>query len=273
MMMAMRGPLPGTAGRGTTLASRHAGGSPPGGTRSRPAPVRDMADMPPPSPPAEPSGNRTAPAPPARSLPGGVSDGLSPTTAGARADDIAGMASSGCTSLDWLSDGCLGMRKAGVAPSRAQPAHRPMAAPVTTAKRTSHTTTGSGTSPGLRSTANRLAPTPQAPDQPPPEPAIAGPVPQVHETRIRRRRGQNDAQRRYLTRVVGRAAGAVEKVLDLHGHIHRPRGEDVGQILFAVNGESVDPPRSEEHTSELQSRENLVCRLLLEKKNTTMYIT
>src|SRR5690606_41931053 len=32
-----------------------------------------------------------------------------------------------------------------------------------------------------------------------------------------------------------------------------------------------EPPRSEEHTSELQSRENLVCRLLLEKKkdNTT----
>src|SRR5690606_41413954 len=28
-----------------------------------------------------------------------------------------------------------------------------------------------------------------------------------------------------------------------------------------------DPNRSEEHTSELQSRENLVCRLLLEKKN------
>src|SRR5690606_40397143 len=27
------------------------------------------------------------------------------------------------------------------------------------------------------------------------------------------------------------------------------------------------PTRSEEHTSELQSRENLVCRLLLEKKN------
>src|SRR5690606_41003929 len=29
------------------------------------------------------------------------------------------------------------------------------------------------------------------------------------------------------------------------------------------------PPRSEEHTSELQSRENLVCRLLLEKKKMT----
>src|SRR5690606_39968692 len=29
---------------------------------------------------------------------------------------------------------------------------------------------------------------------------------------------------------------------------------------------SLSPLRSEEHTSELQSRENLVCRLLLEKK-------
>src|SRR5690606_11019393 len=28
-------------------------------------------------------------------------------------------------------------------------------------------------------------------------------------------------------------------------------------------------PRSEEHTSELQSRENIVCRLLLDKKNRT----
>src|SRR5690606_39847510 len=33
------------------------------------------------------------------------------------------------------------------------------------------------------------------------------------------------------------------------------------------DGEGLD--RSEEHTSELQSRENLVCRLLLEKKKTT----
>src|SRR6266700_5211845 len=30
--------------------------------------------------------------------------------------------------------------------------------------------------------------------------------------------------------------------------------------------------RSEEHTSELQSRENLVCRLLLEKKKNTLQI-
>src|SRR5436305_12108522 len=33
------------------------------------------------------------------------------------------------------------------------------------------------------------------------------------------------------------------------------------------------PPRSEEHTSELQSRPHLVCRLLLEKKNILNYLT
>src|SRR5258708_13521394 len=32
-------------------------------------------------------------------------------------------------------------------------------------------------------------------------------------------------------------------------------------------------PRSEEHTSELQSPDHLVCRLLLEKKNNTTFIT
>src|SRR3712207_7763966 len=32
------------------------------------------------------------------------------------------------------------------------------------------------------------------------------------------------------------------------------------------------PSRSEEHTSELQSRQYLVCRLLLEKKNTSLAI-
>src|SRR5690606_41408431 len=36
--------------------------------------------------------------------------------------------------------------------------------------------------------------------------------------------------------------------------------------VFAQLG--LDVERSEEHTSELQSRENLVCRLLLEKKKT-----
>src|SRR5690606_39710449 len=48
-----------------------------------------------------------------------------------------------------------------------------------------------------------------------------------------------------------------------------------GRLVMASNaytgeigrpGERISPLRSEEHTSELQSRENLVCRLLLEKK-------
>src|SRR5690606_41923574 len=41
----------------------------------------------------------------------------------------------------------------------------------------------------------------------------------------------------------------------------------LGQSLVSLSPESLNA-RSEEHTSELQSRENLVCRLLLEKKNT-----
>src|SRR3712207_8825617 len=37
----------------------------------------------------------------------------------------------------------------------------------------------------------------------------------------------------------------------------------------AVGGNLLVPDRSEEHTSELQSRQYLVCRLLLEKQNHT----
>src|SRR5690606_39927099 len=39
-----------------------------------------------------------------------------------------------------------------------------------------------------------------------------------------------------------------------------------GNIIMPKNSISKNVSRSEEHTSELQSRENLVCRLLLEKK-------
>src|SRR2546430_13470263 len=38
-------------------------------------------------------------------------------------------------------------------------------------------------------------------------------------------------------------------------------------ILMPCCSRSAQPPRSEEHTSELQSQSNLVCRLLLEKKD------
>src|SRR5690606_40864419 len=50
------------------------------------------------------------------------------------------------------------------------------------------------------------------------------------------------------------------------------RAREVGLDLVEVNPKTSPPVckildfRSEEHTSELQSRENLVCRLLLEKK-------
>src|SRR5690625_2385036 len=40
-----------------------------------------------------------------------------------------------------------------------------------------------------------------------------------------------------------------------------------GDEYFLVENRHRDPDRSEEHTSELQSRGHLVCRLLLEKKN------
>src|SRR3712207_8868260 len=39
-----------------------------------------------------------------------------------------------------------------------------------------------------------------------------------------------------------------------------------GEAAEAPPGAEHDDPRSEEHTSELQSRQYLVCRLLLEKK-------
>src|SRR5688572_31201510 len=48
-----------------------------------------------------------------------------------------------------------------------------------------------------------------------------------------------------------------------------PRGDDEQQRAGRA-GEDLhwaEPRRSEEHTSELQSQSNLVCRLLLEKKN------
>src|SRR2546430_8916310 len=44
------------------------------------------------------------------------------------------------------------------------------------------------------------------------------------------------------------------------------------QSAFVSVAERVRPARSEEHTSELQSQSNLVCRLLLEKKKRNLTI-
>src|SRR5688572_31030730 len=58
----------------------------------------------------------------------------------------------------------------------------------------------------------------------------------------------------------------------------RSEGDDEGidlqscrqfTVRKAAEGASRYPDRSEEHTSELQSQSNLVCRLLLEKKKKT----
>src|SRR5258707_11607796 len=67
----------------------------------------------------------------------------------------------------------------------------------------------------------------------------------------------------------GQAAGADHA--GGHGFAVEPgavaghRFEGVGEGVAIVQ----DHTRSEEHTSELQSRQYLVCRLLLEKKNTS----
>src|SRR5699024_12012201 len=47
----------------------------------------------------------------------------------------------------------------------------------------------------------------------------------------------------------------------------------VGNENMIINGNKKFSNRSEEHTSELQSRFDLVCRLLLEKKKKTPYIS
>src|SRR3712207_6908614 len=55
-----------------------------------------------------------------------------------------------------------------------------------------------------------------------------------------------------------------------------PLGSKPGSVRWrATKLRTISPPptRSEEHTSELQSRQYLVCRLLLEKKNTRVLDT
>src|SRR3712207_8366244 len=54
------------------------------------------------------------------------------------------------------------------------------------------------------------------------------------------------------------------------GRAIRDRASVLGDLSITV---SVGCARSEEHTSELQSRQYLVCRLLLEKKNNTTKYT
>src|SRR3712207_7009803 len=62
--------------------------------------------------------------------------------------------------------------------------------------------------------------------------------------------------------------------VDEDGHHHdvgeRPRVPHEREMAFVERAHGGHQGRSEEHTSELQSRQYLVCRLLLEKKNTSL---
>src|SRR3712207_8085020 len=66
-------------------------------------------------------------------------------------------------------------------------------------------------------------------------------------------------------------AGASAEALFEIGRAEIPVAVLVGQerVDDGQDGVAERDRRSEEHTSELQSRQYLVCRLLLEKKNTT----
>src|SRR5688572_32592369 len=58
-------------------------------------------------------------------------------------------------------------------------------------------------------------------------------------------------------------------IFDRGGHPARLPFQADGITISGRNVEISDTTRSEEHTSELQSQSNLVCRLLLEKKKNT----
>src|SRR3712207_7340638 len=60
----------------------------------------------------------------------------------------------------------------------------------------------------------------------------------------------------------GQAAGRLVAAAGAAGALEADRGQAEGPAQQRL----LDPDRSEEHTSELQSRQYLVCRLLLEKK-------
>src|SRR6266496_4614026 len=69
---------------------------------------------------------------------------------------------------------------------------------------------------------------------------------------------------------LARAAGAGQVGGQVPGGLVR-QGARVGSGHHQAGQSVRAPPRSEEHTSELQSRRDLVCRLLLEKKKKNSY--
>src|SRR3712207_8676987 len=79
--------------------------------------------------------------------------------------------------------------------------------------------------------------------------------------------------RSLLIRREGRLEAVANTCPHLGGPLHEGQieGDTVtcpwhGSVFRLTDGKLCHGPRSEEHTSELQSRQYLVCRLLLEKK-------
>src|SRR5699024_11859310 len=68
--------------------------------------------------------------------------------------------------------------------------------------------------------------------------------------------------------VARRAKGFGMNIL-YHNRTRKFEAEDELNVVYASFDELIKRSRSEEHTSELQSRFDLVCRLLLEKKKRT----
>src|SRR3712207_8000164 len=71
----------------------------------------------------------------------------------------------------------------------------------------------------------------------------------------------------YTTLFRSNAVQRADRPFQSHGHDTELGGEQVGEIAEIEMRPAFQDERSEEHTSELQSRQYLVCRLLLEKKN------
>src|SRR5690606_40374013 len=85
---------------------------------------------------------------------------------------------------------------------------------------------------------------------------------------------RSDNNATYILKQLRRGDFEPELFLDLHGLTRAQAKREIAALLNACQREHVSccaimsghgRGRSEEHTSELQSREKLVCRLLLEK--------
>src|SRR5437016_10274288 len=73
----------------------------------------------------------------------------------------------------------------------------------------------------------------------------------------------------YTTLFRSNPAWFVERLLHQGQHRMHPRPCGCRNVWYVERNYGARVLRSEEHTSELQSLTNLVCRLLLEKKNKT----